>query len=138
MKMGSEFWAAHVAAVKLETISASEYARRHGLSVAALYYWQRKLKSNAEMSEAHAYLKSVPMLPERKLKAAKSLLETLSPWHMPRSVMVFQAAGFDVTPSPLPHYIVGQSWLVLDAESLIGTRNVMHELIDLLWYRLRN
>jgi len=46
MKMGAEFWAAHVAAAKLETISASEYARRHSLSVAALYYWQRKLKSN--------------------------------------------------------------------------------------------
>ena len=52
MKRGTEFWAAHVAAVKLEAISASEYARRHGLSVAALYYWQRKLKSNAEKSEA--------------------------------------------------------------------------------------
>ena len=47
MKMGAEFWAAHVAAAKLETISASEYARRHGLSVAALYYWQHKLKLNA-------------------------------------------------------------------------------------------
>ena len=52
MKMGTEFWVAHVAAVKLEAISASEYARRHGLSIAALYYWQRKLKLNAEMSEA--------------------------------------------------------------------------------------
>ena len=44
MKMGAEFWVAHVAAVKLEAISASEYARRHGLSVTALYYWQHKLK----------------------------------------------------------------------------------------------
>ena len=50
MKIGTEFWAAHVAAVKLEAISASEYARRHGLSVTALYYWQRKLKSNAGVS----------------------------------------------------------------------------------------
>jgi len=50
MKMGTEFWVAHVAAAKLEAISASEYARRHSLSVAALYYWQRKLKSNAEVS----------------------------------------------------------------------------------------
>lgn len=41
MKMGTEFWMAHVAAVKVEAISASAYARRHGLSVAALYYWQR-------------------------------------------------------------------------------------------------
>ena len=52
MKTGAEFWMAHVAAIKLEAISASEYARRHGLSVAALYYWQRKLKSKAEVSEA--------------------------------------------------------------------------------------
>ena len=44
MKMGTEFWAGHVAAAKRETISASGYARRHGISVAALYYWQRKLK----------------------------------------------------------------------------------------------
>ena len=44
MKMGTEFWLAHVAAAKLETISASEYARRHGIAVSALYYWQRKLK----------------------------------------------------------------------------------------------
>jgi len=50
--MGEEFWAAHVAAAKLEAISVSEYARRHGLSVTALYYWQRKLKSKAELSEA--------------------------------------------------------------------------------------
>ena len=45
MKMGTEFWEAHVAAAKLEAIPASEYARRHGLSVTALYYWQHKLKS---------------------------------------------------------------------------------------------
>ena len=50
MKKGTEFWVAHVAAVKPEAISASEYARRHGLSVAALYYWQRKLKSNTGVS----------------------------------------------------------------------------------------
>jgi len=51
MTIGNEFWAAHVVAAKLEAISASEYARQHGLSVAALYYWQRKLKSNAGASE---------------------------------------------------------------------------------------
>ena len=43
--MGTAFWESHVAAAKRETISASEYARRHGISVAALYYWQRKLKT---------------------------------------------------------------------------------------------
>jgi len=47
MKMGAEFWVEHVAAAKLETIPASEYARRHGLSVPALYYWQHKLRATA-------------------------------------------------------------------------------------------
>ena len=32
--MGTELWESHVAATKRETISASEYARRHGISVA--------------------------------------------------------------------------------------------------------
>jgi transposase-like protein len=48
MKTGTEFWMAHVAAAKLEVISASEYARRHGISVTALYYWQRKLSDNVD------------------------------------------------------------------------------------------
>mgnify|MGYP003385993983 CR=1 FL=1 len=52
MKVGAEFWATRVEAAKLETISANEYVRRHGLSVAALYYWQRKLKPNAGAGEA--------------------------------------------------------------------------------------
>ena len=46
MKMGVEFWAAHVAASQLEAIPASEYARRHDLSVKSLYYWRRKLKQS--------------------------------------------------------------------------------------------
>lgn len=48
MKMGAEFWSAHVAAAKLEAISASEYARRHSIAVSALYYWQHKLKATGE------------------------------------------------------------------------------------------
>jgi len=44
MNMGAEFWMAHVAACELETIPASEYAKRHDLSVKSLYYWRRKLK----------------------------------------------------------------------------------------------
>lgn len=61
MKMGAECWVAHVAAVKLEAISASAYARRHGLSVAALYYWQRKLIANAGLSEARQESKFVAL-----------------------------------------------------------------------------
>ncbi len=45
MKMGMEFWTQHVAAARLQGASASDYAKRHGISLAALYYWQRKLKA---------------------------------------------------------------------------------------------
>ena len=43
--MGTELWESHVAATKRETISASEYARRHDISVADLYYWHGGLQN---------------------------------------------------------------------------------------------
>ena len=46
MKMGTEFWAAHVAAIQRELIPASEYARQHGIAVKSLYYWRRKLNKS--------------------------------------------------------------------------------------------
>ena len=47
MKRKPEFWMAHVAALKDERISASTYAKRHGLAVKSLYRWQRKLNATA-------------------------------------------------------------------------------------------
>lgn len=51
MKIGTDFWAEYVAAAKLEVGSTKDYAQRRGISVTALYYWQRKLKA-AEIDEA--------------------------------------------------------------------------------------
>lgn len=45
METGIDFWAPHVEAIKHEAVSSSAYAKRHGLSVAAVYYWQRKLRA---------------------------------------------------------------------------------------------
>jgi len=60
MQMGAAYWATHVAAAALEAIPASQYARRHDLSVKSLYYWRRKLKqsdtANASLSTADAPL----------------------------------------------------------------------------------
>ena len=61
MKIGMEFWAGHVAAAKLEAISASEYAKQHSISVAALYYWQRKLKPKATTSDTEPFKKFVAL-----------------------------------------------------------------------------
>jgi transposase-like protein len=56
MKMGTEFWAAHVAAASLEALPASAYARRHGISLSALYYWQRKLKKSGASVQAGKFI----------------------------------------------------------------------------------
>jgi transposase-like protein len=52
MKEGLAFWMEHVAAIKREGISASAYAKRHGVAVTRLYYWQRKLRAAAVPAEA--------------------------------------------------------------------------------------
>ena len=44
MKNDRNFWAGHVAAIKSQGGSTSAYARQHGISLGALYYWQRKLE----------------------------------------------------------------------------------------------
>ena len=44
MTAESEIWTAHVAAIKQGSISARAYAQQHGISLASLYYWRRKLK----------------------------------------------------------------------------------------------
>lgn len=44
MKNGRNYWAERVAAIKSQGVTTSAYARQHGISLSALYYWQRKLK----------------------------------------------------------------------------------------------
>ena len=39
----TEFWTSHVEACRREGAAASVYARQHGLALASLYYWRRKL-----------------------------------------------------------------------------------------------
>jgi len=62
-------------------------------------------------------------------------------WHMPRSVMAFQAAGFEVIPAPLAfstHYQTDLLSFIPDAGSLGVSRIFMHEFIGMLWYRLKS
>ena len=62
-------------------------------------------------------------------------------WHMPRSVMVFRAVGFDVIPAPTAfttHYRTDLLSFIPCAEALHESRIFMHEIIGLLWYRLKS
>ena len=47
MKSSREYWSSHVAAIMAQVGSTSAYARQHGISPTALYYWQRKLRLEA-------------------------------------------------------------------------------------------
>ena len=43
MENTTEFWTKHVAAIRQEGVAVTVYAKRHGLSLASLYYWRQKL-----------------------------------------------------------------------------------------------
>lgn len=45
MKDAKRDWSNHIEAIKTQAISTRAYAKRHGIALSALYYWQRKLKS---------------------------------------------------------------------------------------------
>ena len=45
MKKAKHDWFSHIEAIKSQRISTRAYAKRHDVSLSALYYWQRKLKS---------------------------------------------------------------------------------------------
>jgi len=63
----AEFWASHIAALKLEAIPVSKYARRHNLAVKSLYYWRRKLE--AVTPGHHATTKTTQSVPGNKFVA---------------------------------------------------------------------
>jgi len=61
-------------------------------------------------------------------------------WHMPRAVLAFQAAGFQVVPAPTAYTTRYQTDLlafVPNAYALRDSRIFMHELIGMLWYQLK-
>lgn len=61
-------------------------------------------------------------------------------WHMPRSKLVFEQAGFQVIPAPTGHATRDRP-LILElmpqAEAMADSAWFMHEVIGMLWYRLR-
>jgi len=61
-------------------------------------------------------------------------------WHMPRSADVFRRAGFEVVEAPAAfttRYRVDLLAFLPRAESLRDSKIFVHEVIGLLWYRVR-
>lgn len=62
-------------------------------------------------------------------------------WHMPRSAMAFESAGFEVIPAPTAFTTAYKTSLLdfLPGGGALGDSWIfMHEVIGLLWYRLRS
>ncbi|MDD5299250.1 MAG: YdcF family protein [Gallionella sp.] len=62
-------------------------------------------------------------------------------WHMPRSAEVFRRAGFEVVEAPTAFTTRYQTDLFAflpNAGSLGGSRIFVHEMIGLLWYRVKS
>lgn len=62
-------------------------------------------------------------------------------WHMPRAAFVFRRAGFEVVPAPTAwttRYRTDLLTFLPRADSLRDSKIFMHELIGLLWYRLKS
>jgi uncharacterized SAM-binding protein YcdF (DUF218 family) len=62
-------------------------------------------------------------------------------WHMPRAADVFRRAGFEVIEAPTAFTTRYQTDLLTflpRAESLQGSQIFIHEVIGLLWYRLKS
>ncbi len=62
-------------------------------------------------------------------------------WHMPRSVQTFRAAGFEVIPAPTAfstRYQTDFLAFIPNAHALLDSKIVMHELIGMLWYRIKS
>jgi uncharacterized SAM-binding protein YcdF (DUF218 family) len=61
-------------------------------------------------------------------------------WHMPRAAEVFRRAGFEVIEAPTAfttRYRTDLLTFLPQAGSLYGSRIFMHEVIGLLWYRVK-
>jgi uncharacterized SAM-binding protein YcdF (DUF218 family) len=58
-------------------------------------------------------------------------------WHMPRAVMIFEQYGFTVIPAP-HGYETSPRWQPLDfyPQQLSKTREIWHEILGMIWYRI--
>ena len=60
--------------------------------------------------------------------------------HMPRAIMSFEAAGFEVIPAPIAYHSYSTEFLsrlIPKADNMYAMSQLMHEIIGNLWYRLR-
>jgi len=72
-------WLVHLSAIDAEGVSVQAYARREGISAAALYYWRKRLKADA----ATAGEAPVPQLVAVQLPESSAIGQRCTLWLAP-------------------------------------------------------
>ncbi len=97
-----------------------------------------KWKEEQSLNTAGNATYSTVILKENEID---SIFLVTNAWHMPRSVMMFEQQGLNVTPAPTIFVYDKDKFTLTDylpsAGALYKTRIALHEYLGLLWYKLR-
>ena len=78
MKKAKQDWAGHVAAIKDQGISTTDYARQHGLAESTLYRWKSKLQ-RVSTDRTKAEMLTAPAQPSKFIALRLSESQRLTP-----------------------------------------------------------
>lgn len=103
MKNARDYWSNHVAAIKTQGVITSANARQHKLSLASLYYWQRKLQLQ---SAPHSVAVAAPK-PQSKfvaLRVRDAVPEVVPPsWCC--TLVLADGMRLEMSALPDPHWL---------------------------------
>ncbi len=108
MATESEFWTAHVAAIKQGSISTRAYAQQHDISLASLYYWKRKLKDASAKPEVAPQATS-------KFVALRLPAATLAPRSTSCTLILASGIRLEMPALPAPEWLVAVGRALQDA-----------------------
>ncbi len=113
-----------------EALLMSAYAQALGVPPPAIGV---ELQATNTWEHARFIADLVPAVPRRIALATSAL-------HMPRAVLAFRFAGFEVCPLPADPRFTAIEWpdaLVPRSSALVKTEAALHEFVGLIYYRLR-
>ncbi len=97
MEMETQFWIDHVVAIDREGISARAYAKRQGISISAVYYWQRKMKA--------AGTEQVTARPSNKFLAVRVAGPTMAPRSSGCTLILASGVRLEMAALPTPEWL---------------------------------
>ena len=105
MKKTNQDWAGHVAAIKDQGISATDYARQHGLAESTLYRWKSKLQ-RASTDRTKAETLTAPAQPSKFIALRLSEPERIMPAALTHCTLVLSGGmRLEIPALPAPQWL---------------------------------